>query len=196
MASGETEVVIVGGGAAGIAAARRLHDAGIDCLLVEARPRLGGRAWTVSNGATFPLDLGCGWLHSADRNPWVDIAEASGFAVDRRTPAWRRQYRDLGFSRAEQDAADEAFGAWHNRLVEAPPRSDCAADALEPHGAWNAYLQAISGYISGAELERISIADYLAYDAASTGCNWRAPAGYGKLIAASLPATVALRLST
>jgi monoamine oxidase len=44
------------------------------------------------------LDLGCGWLHSADRNPWTRIAEAAGFAVDRRAPAWGRQYQDIGFS--------------------------------------------------------------------------------------------------
>ena len=54
----------------------------------------------------------------------------------------------------------------------------------------------MSGYISGAGLERLSIADYLAYDAASTGYNWRVPAGYGTLIAASLPPGVALRLAT
>jgi monoamine oxidase len=45
-------------------------------------------------------------------------------------------------------------------------------------------------------LERISVADYLAYEAASTGCNWRAPAGYGSLVAASLPRPIDLRLST
>ena len=47
MASSDVEVVVVGAGAAGIAAARRLHDSGVSCLLVEARPRLGGRALTV-----------------------------------------------------------------------------------------------------------------------------------------------------
>ena len=47
MASDDVDVVVVGAGAAGIAAARRLHDAGVRCLLVEARPRLGGRALTV-----------------------------------------------------------------------------------------------------------------------------------------------------
>ena len=45
-------------------------------------------------------------------------------------------------------------------------------------------------------MERLSVADYLAYEAASTGCNWRAPAGYGSLIAASLPRPIDLRLST
>jgi monoamine oxidase len=47
MSEDDTEVVIVGGGAAGIAAARRLREAGVDYLLVEARDRLGGRGWTV-----------------------------------------------------------------------------------------------------------------------------------------------------
>ena len=74
MASGNVEVVVVGAGAAGIAAARRLHDAGVSCLLVEARQRLGGRALTFIDASGFALDLGCGWLHSANRNPWCDIA--------------------------------------------------------------------------------------------------------------------------
>src|ERR1700720_3583780 len=45
-----TEVAIIGGGAAGIAAGRRLADARRDCLIVEARLRLGGRAWTTGIG--------------------------------------------------------------------------------------------------------------------------------------------------
>jgi monoamine oxidase len=191
----EWDVVIIGGGAAGIGAARRLAESGPSTLLLEASQRMGGRALTV-NVAGHALDLGCGWLHSADRNPWTDIAEASGFSIDRREPAWSQQYRDLGFSESDQDEADEAYSAWYKRLVSAPPQSDCAGDALEPGGAWNAYLQAISGYISGASLEQLSIADYLAYDTASTGRNWRVLAGYGTLVAASLPPTVALRLAT
>ena len=75
MPGSDVEVVVVGGGAAGVAAARRLCQASIDCLLIEARPRLGGRAWTVVDRSGFTLDLGCGWLHSADRNPWVAVAQ-------------------------------------------------------------------------------------------------------------------------
>ena len=47
MPESDVDVVVVGGGAAGVAAAKRLTEASIRCLLVEARPRLGGRAWTV-----------------------------------------------------------------------------------------------------------------------------------------------------
>jgi monoamine oxidase len=192
--SADTDVVIVGAGAAGIAAARRLVTSGLSAIVLEATARVGGRAWTC-HVAGSSLDLGCGWLHSADRNPWTRIAEATGFVVDRRPPAWGKQYEDLGFSQAEQAAARRAYAAWDQRMTMAPPASDCAADALEPEGEWNAYLQALSGFISGAGLERISVADYTAYDDASTGCNWRAPAGYGALIAASLPHPVDLRLS-
>ena len=188
------DVVIVGAGAAGVAAARRLATSGLSTMVLEATARVGGRAWTC-DVAGLRLDLGCGWLHSANRNPWTRVAEAASFAVDRRTPAWGRQYRNLGFSQTEQAAANHAFAAWEQRMATAPPTSDCAADALEPHCEWNAYLQAMSGFISGAGLECISVADYTAYDGASTGCNWRTPVGYGSLIAASLPQPIDLRLS-
>ncbi len=193
--STEFDVVIVGGGAAGIGAARTLAASSCSTLLLEASSRLGGRAWTYEI-AWHPLDLGCGWLHSGDRNSWANVAKEAGLAVDRRPAKWGVQHRHLGFSPREQQEAGEAFDAWFNRLSVAPPPSDRAADALPPGGEWNAYLEAISGFISGAPLERVSIADYLAYDSASTGVNWRAPHGYGDLIVASLPFGAVLRLST
>src|SRR4051794_39575379 len=107
------DVVIIGAGAAGLAAGRTLIDAGVNALILEARVRVGGRAWTVMHGAC-PLDLGCGWLHSADVNPWLPIAEDLGFTIDRTRSPWGRQYADLHFSAAEQAefrAASEAFYA-------------------------------------------------------------------------------------
>ena len=83
MANGDYEIVVVGGGAAGVAAARRLYTAGVKCLIIEARPRLGGRAWTVAGPSGFDLDLGCGWLHSADRNPWALVAQEQKLTIDK-----------------------------------------------------------------------------------------------------------------
>ena len=65
----------------------------------------------------------------------------------------------MGFWQAEQAAATQAFSDWLRRMMETPPASDCAADALEPDGEWNAYLQPMSGFLTGAGLERISVAD-------------------------------------
>ena len=65
----ETEVVIVGAGIAGLAAARMLQDRGRSVVVLEARNRIGGRIWTNSSALDFPVDLG-GWLlRSADINP-------------------------------------------------------------------------------------------------------------------------------
>lgn len=191
----EPDIAIIGAGAAGVGAAGRLAKSGLSVSVFEALPRIGGRAWTL-NTPVAAIDLGCGWLHSADRNPWTRIAEEAGIKVDSRPSAWHRQDRDFGFPRAERDAARAAFGRWAERVAEAPPPSDCAIDAVEPGEPWLAYMQALSGYISGDELERISAEDYAAYDEASTENNWRLETGYGALVAATMPVSVELHLAT
>ena len=189
------DVVIVGGGAAGIGAARRLASSGLSTLLLEADSRLGGRAWT-HEVAGLELDLGCGWLHSAEKNAWVGIAQAAGIPLHQGPAAWGTQYRDLGFTAAERAEARQAFDAWTGRLAALRATSDRAADALDPHSPWNFYIRAVVGFISGDRLEQMSAADYLAYDEASTDSNWRAFKGYGALIAGSFPAGVTLRVAT
>lgn len=179
----EYDIVVIGGGAAGIAALRTLADAGASAMLVEASDRLGGRAHTV-HVQGMPLDLGAGWLHSAQHNPWVAIAERSGFTVNRALPRWREQWHAIGFSRAEQKAAQDAYAAFDRRMREAPPASDRAADAFDPAGEWNGYLDAISGFINGVGNAEVSVADYLAYIDAATDTDWRCEQGYGTLVAA------------
>ncbi len=180
--SSDTEVVIIGGGAAGVAAARRLTDARIDCLLVEARSRLGGRAWTINS--EFPIDLGCGWLHSADRNPWREIAELQGRSIDKTPPPWMRRSAPIGFPLSEQDAFLQAHREFYERLdsLSEDKPDVAAATFLEPHGRWNALINAVSSYVSGAELDRVSARDFDRYG--DSGVNWRVVEGYGTVIAA------------
>lgn len=182
MASDDVDVVVVGAGAAGIAAARLLHDAGARCLLVEARQRLGGRAWTVIDEFGYALDLGCGWLHSADRNPWRDIAMGQGASIDKSLPSWMRPSLEFGFSRAEQNQFGEAMEAFFARLERlAQNNADLpAAAALEPGGRWNGLINAVSTYISGAEWDQISAKDFDRYQ--DSGVNWRVIEGLGTVI--------------
>jgi monoamine oxidase len=178
----DSEVVIVGGGAAGVAAARRLHEAGVGCLILEARDRLGGRAWTVEAGG-FPVDLGCGWLHSADRNPWRAIADAQGATIDKTPPPWTHPAPNPGFPIAEQLAFSKVLNTFFDRLGAYPESMpDLPASALlDPGGRWNALIDAVSSYFSGAELDRVSVRDFARYQ--DSGVNWRVAEGYGSVIA-------------
>jgi monoamine oxidase len=182
--TGDTEVVIIGGGAAGSAAARTLAEAGVPCLLVEARARLGGRGYTIQDPSGAALDLGCGWLHSAERNPWVAIAEQQGRHIDRSRPPWGRPAITVGFSLAEQQDYFAALNAFHDRIDAAAERGPdvAAATLLEPQSRWNGLIGAIWTYISGGELDKLSVRDLAAYE--DTGENWRVVEGYGTTIAA------------
>ena len=176
------DVIIIGAGAAGLAAGRRLaDDTDIKFRILEARSRIGGRAHTVAK--KFPLDIGCGWLHSADINPFTAILSGLGFEIDKSPPGWGRQSFDLGFSGEDQAAFMEAMQAFRSDVEKAArERPDRAAAALLPQdGRFNPLIAAVTTYASGVEPEKLSIADTANYE--DTGINWRIAEGYGAGIA-------------
>jgi monoamine oxidase len=178
----DTDVIVIGAGAAGLAAGRRIAAARLAVTVLEARGRTGGRAWTLRETTGLPLDLGCGWLHSADKNDWAAIAERLGFAIDRMPAPWGTGERTLFFpDRREFAAAAERFfarlAAAADSAVDRP-----ASDFLEPGSRWNPLLNALSTYISGAELDQVSVRDLGNYS--DTGQNWRVIDGYGTLVEA------------
>ena len=71
----DPDVVIVGAGVAGLAAARSLMAANKNVLVVEARERIGGRAFTDSTTFGFPFDHGAHWIEAGKRTrPWRSCA--------------------------------------------------------------------------------------------------------------------------
>ena len=77
--SSDVDVVVVGAGAAGLSAARTLTEKGHSVAVLEARSRIGGRAFTESNTFGVPYDHGCHWLHDESSNPWVKYGQDHGF---------------------------------------------------------------------------------------------------------------------
>ncbi|KAI4308147.1 hypothetical protein L6164_031251 [Bauhinia variegata] len=76
-------VIVIGGGMAGIAAARALHDASFQVVLLESRERLGGRIHTDYSFG-FPVDLGASWLHGVGKeNPLAPLIGRLGLPLYR-----------------------------------------------------------------------------------------------------------------
>ena len=178
------DVAIIGAGAAGLGAAHALKDSGLSVIVLEARDRVGGRGHTIMAAPNVTFDLGCGWLHSADQNSFVKIAERLNFEIDRTRPPWREQSFDTGFPLKERLDFIGALDAFYDRAEEAAKsdRDSAASAHLEPGNRWNPMINAISTYVNGCELDSVSILDMDAYE--DTGINWRVRRGYGALMAA------------
>src|SRR4051794_27763829 len=97
-ANDDADVVIVGAGAAGIAAARRLTAEKLKVIVFEAQDRIGGRCATDTKTFGVPFDLGAHWIHNPDSNPVVTGAPAPDIY-----PAPRWQSVRIG-ARAARDA--------------------------------------------------------------------------------------------
>lgn len=179
----EVDVAIIGAGAAGLAAAVRLAAAPVSVAVLEARDRVGGRAWTQDVGG-WPQDMGCGWLHSADHNPFAQIAPSLGFEVDKTPPHWTRQSLNANFDAAAQAGFHRALGELEERItaVAEQGRDEAVSTLIPPGSPWTPLLNAFSAYYNGAGFDRISTADFAAYE--DSEVNWRLPAGYGALVTA------------
>jgi monoamine oxidase len=180
----EVDVAIIGAGAAGLGAARALENSGLSVIVLEGRDRVGGRGHTIMAAPGIAFDLGCGWLHSADKNSFVKIAEQLNFEIDKTRPPWREQSHDAGFPAKERADFIEAIDDFYDRAEEAAKsgRDSPASAWLEPGNRWNPMIDAISTYVNGCELDRVSILDMDAYQ--DTGINWRVRRGFGALMAA------------
>jgi len=175
------DLAIVGGGAAGIAAAREAKARGISCLVLEASDRIGGRSHSLE-WREHALDLGATWLHSAERNSLVRLAGQLNVRIDQSQTRWREQYHDLGISKEEQAESRAAIEDFTERLTNDPPLSDRASDALVPGNEWNGALDALSNFLNGTGLANVSVADFTAYWDASGDENWRIPTGLGSFV--------------
>ena len=81
-AAGDERIVIVGAGAAALAAADEFQVRGFsNVVMLEARDRVGGRIWTSTIGDGIPVELGATWIHGVRGNPVSDIVESNSIAT-------------------------------------------------------------------------------------------------------------------
>lgn len=177
----DVDVVIVGAGAAGLAAAKALRAAGLTFRVLEAMGRIGGRAWTTASDFGVPFDIGCAWLHAADRNPFFPEAQAAG---------WTLFHHDMGLDQLY-------FGrrkASSDEMARVRQAEAALAACLEAHEGPDDRLSALIGDCHtlranstfcgpmdfGADDDEISIRDFRT--AADLDPNYFTREGYGALI--------------
>jgi monoamine oxidase len=190
----ECDILVIGAGAAGIAAARAITRTTRSVHVLEARSRVGGRGLTsFALGPAF--DLGATWLHAADRNPLVRLATGLGVALHD-SDALRREVTFIGDRRAspeDQAAYDAAWTAFeeaiHARARD--PAIASVAEAAPANGPWDATIAAWQGeVIAAAPLAAMDLHDFAAN--LLTGANLLPAGGLGTLLArlaSNLPIT-------
>lgn len=180
------DVIVVGAGAAGLAAGARLRRSGIDVRVVEAAARTGGRAFTDT--ATFGVawDRGCHWLHSASVNPLRAAADELGFAYVARGNRKARathlgdRWADEVECQAVWNDLQAVYAALHKAGEDG--RDIAASEVLGPATPWTRLARHWLTVLSAAEPERLSTLDYAAYS--DTGENYPVEKGYGALVQA------------
>ena len=181
--SGEPDVVIVGAGAAGLSAARTLCDAGLVVVVLEAKDRIGGRAYTDDESVGIAWDQGAHWLHDQGRNFFAEFATAQEITLEPVAEGKRiwteKGWADAGYVRDYEAYCDLVFDRIQRLGIAA---EDVAiSDAVPYHFQFRPMFESWYAALSGMEPERSSAFDDYRY-LDDTG-NRRVRCGYGALLA-------------
>jgi monoamine oxidase len=160
--SGWVDAVIVGAGAAGIAAARRLAAAGRRFVLVEAADQVGGRCITDTTTFGVPFDRGAHWIYAADVNPLVKLAVQAGLEVYTAPPSQRVRIGRRFAREGEMEDFLAALVRANSAIATAARKSDVACAQVLPKdlGDWRPTIEFVLGpYTCGKELSEVSTVD-------------------------------------
>src|SRR5688572_20973514 len=138
------DIVIIGAGAAGLAAARRLQDKGASFLLLEAKPHIGGRVVTDSVTLGAPIDLGGHWLHSPALNPLTPLVDRYLFHVKQGAEDFRVARGGTILSGPEHDACFAYVEDCFAKITAIGEGDlDCPVSELFPsRGRWHDFFEA------------------------------------------------------
>jgi monoamine oxidase len=194
----EADIVVIGAGAAGIAAARRIQAANRKVIVVEAAGQIGGRCLTDTATFGVPFDRGARWLHNPDTNPMIKLARGAGFDVN---PAPPGQKIRVGRRNARAGETEQFLAAMvrANRAIDDASRGkadvSCASVLPKDLGDWAWTAEFLLGAnAAGKDLKEISAIDKaLGRDRSTAPIACRQ--GLGALIA-KLGEQVPLALST
>ncbi|BBO09204.1 amine oxidase [Bradyrhizobium sp. TM102] len=159
----EADIVVIGAGAAGIAAARRIMATGRKVLVMEAASQIGGRCITDSTSFEVPFDRGARWMHNPDTNPMIRLARSVGLDV---LPAPSGQKMRIGRRNARAGETEQFLAALvrANRAIDDASRAkldtSCASVLPKDLGDWTGAAEFMLGAgFAGKDLKELSAID-------------------------------------
>jgi monoamine oxidase len=159
----EADIVVIGAGAAGIAAARRIQAANRKVIVIEAASQIGGRCLTDSTTFDVPFDRGARWLHNPDTNPMIKLARTVGLDV---APTTLGQKIRVGRRNARAGETEEFLAALvrANRAIDDASRGkadvSCASVLPKDLGDWAGTAEFVLGAnATGKDLKDLSVID-------------------------------------
>jgi monoamine oxidase len=181
----EADIVVIGAGAAGIAAARRIMAANRKVIVLEATGQIGGRCSTDSTTFDAPFDRGARWIHNPDTNPMIKLARGAGLDV---VPAPLGQKIRIGRRNARAGEVEELLATLvrANRAIDDSSRGkvdvSCASALPRDLGDWAATVEFLLGAnATGKDLKELSATDKIRAQDRSAALACRQ--GLGTLIA-------------
>ncbi len=169
------DVIIVGAGAAGLAATKALHAAGHKVICLEAANRIGGRVHTDTDIFGVPFDIGAHWLHSESLNVLIGIGRSLGFDVYPQSDRYHTHgdTQDVLWDVVEQLRKDMASAAEGETDIS-------MLDMFKPNSPWS-YTAALMNTLSmGRDMAQISVQEG---DLDHSDPDWLCTEGFGALVA-------------
>lgn len=159
----EADIVVIGAGAAGVAAARRVMATGRKVVVIEAASQIGGRCITDSSTFDTPFDRGARWMYNADANPMIRLARSVGLDV---LPAPKGQKMRIGRRNARAGETEQFLAALvrANRAIDEAARgkldTSCASVLPKDLGDWAGAAEFLLGAgFAGKDLKELSAID-------------------------------------
>ena len=190
------DVVIVGAGAAGIAAARRIMAAGRKCVVLEASATVGGRCLTDTALFGVPYDRGARAFHTPETNPVARLALQNRFDIYPAPPGQRMRITRRYARESETEDMLAAMVRANSAIADAARKSDIATAQALPKdlGEWRSTIEFMLGpYFCGKDVSETSALDLAR--AAERDVQAYCRQGLGAVVA-KLAADVPVRLST
>ncbi len=182
------DVVIIGAGSAGIAAARTLIAQGKSVVIVEGADRIGGRAYTESDTFRVPYDHGCFNVMGPKKFPYLDMAEELGFDLRSIKGAGETVFvGDRKATEQELNQYDTAWAKMRSALSKAGRAGlDVSAASAKPDDIgemkFAGLIQTWMGPMDFAvEFEDLSVQDWWQYG--DVPSRYMIKQGYGTLVA-------------